>query len=286
MNTAAHEPEPTPSSSDAVLRLANVSLRFGDTTALNDVSLTVRAGESVALVGPSGAGKSSLISIANASVAPTTGSVDLLSQRPAELSRSERRALRARVGTVYQALHLPGPLRVIHNVSAGRLGGWSTMRAIRNLVKPTDVDEIREALDSLGIGDKLWQRTGDLSGGERQRVAIARLLVQHPDIVFADEPVASLDPARSREVIELLVAAVERGGDAGASAGLTESGPSRSLIVSLHAFDLAVEFFDRVVGLRDGKVLFDESASTLRADLGGVRSTELYELVTTAGDPQ
>ena len=262
-----------------VLRLEHVSLRFGATTALDDVTLTVCAGERVALVGPSGAGKSSLISIANASVAPSAGTVDLLGRRPVELSAKGRRALRARVGTVYQALHLPGPLRVVHNVSAGRLGRLSTMRAIRNLVKPTGLDEVRAALDSLGVGDKLWQRTGDLSGGERQRVAIARLLVQHPDIVFADEPVASLDPARAREVIELLVAAAERGAVASGS-----SAPPRSLIVSLHAFDLAVEYFDRVIGLRDGRILFDESAATLRSDADGARSAELYRLVAVTGD--
>jgi len=270
-------------SDEHVLQLTNIALRFGSVTALHDVSLTVAAGERVALVGPSGAGKSSLISIANASVAPTAGTVHLLGSRPADLSAKQRRLLRSRVGTVYQSLHLPGPLRVVHNVSAGHLGRWSTLRAIRNLIKPTDVGEVEAALDSLGVGDKLWQRTDDLSGGERQRVAIARLLVQDPDIVFADEPVASLDPARAREVIELLVAAAQRGTRSGSGSGAGSSKGStveRSLIVSLHAFDLAIEYFDRVIGLRDGRILFDEPSELLRSDVDGVRAKALYTLTS------
>lgn len=254
-----------------VLSLSDVTLRFGPTTALDGVSIDVAAGERIALVGPSGAGKSSLISVANASVAPTEGTVEVLGRRPIELSSAERRLLRSRVGTVYQSLHLPGALRVVHNVAAGRLGRWSTARAIRSLVRPVGVEEIESALESLGIGDKLWSRTEDLSGGERQRVAIARLLVQQPEIVLADEPVASLDPARSREVIELLLAA--------AAQGATPMTTPRTLVVSLHQFDLAIECFDRVVGLRQGRVMFDEPAAALRADVAGDRARALYELV-------
>lgn len=260
---------------ERVLALRDVSLRFGSTAALDSISLDVVAGERVALVGPSGAGKSSLISVANASIAPTSGTVEVLGRRPVELSAGDRRELRSRIGTVYQALHLPGPLRVVHNVAAGQLGRWSTARALRSLIRPVGIDEIQAALDSLGIGDKLWNRTDELSGGERQRVAIARLLVQQPEIVLADEPVASLDPARAREVIELLLAA---------AAGQRSDAPvpsvaPRSLIVSLHAFDLAVEYFDRVIGLRNGRVLFDESAAVLRSDVDGERANALYDLV-------
>ncbi len=244
------------------LRLRGAGLHFGNTVALDSITLDIVPGERVALVGPSGAGKSSLLSLANASVAPTVGTVEVLGQRPIELSAGERRALRAQIGTVYQSLHLPGALRVVHNVSAGRLGRWSTRTAVRSLIRPVDLADTQQALDSLGIGDKLWRRTDELSGGERQRVAIARLLVQRPAIVCADEPIASLDPARAHEVLRLLL---------DVSAG-------RTLVVSLHAFELAVEYFDRVIGLHAGNIVFDRSADDLRRSGSAALATSLYDL--------
>ena len=242
----------------------DVSLRFGDVVALDGISLRIEQGERVALVGPSGAGKSSLISILNTSVRPTGGAVSVLGRRPAELDGRARRELRSRIGTVHQSLHLPGSLRVVHNVTAGRLGRCSTGRALRSLVRPVDTGDVRAALDSLGIADKMWERTDVLSGGERQRVAIARVLMQRPDLVVADEPVASLDPARSRDVVEVLLEA-------------TADRPDRTIVVSLHAFDLAVDHFDRIVGLRRGRIVFDEPASALR-DGRGAHAAALYDL--------
>lgn len=195
------------------------------------------------MVGPSGAGKSTVLALANTSLAPTSGSVRVFGADPSALGDTELRTLRVRVGTVHQQLHLAGPMRVVHNVNAGHLGRWSPWRAWWSLLRPAGVDQARNALESLGIGDKLWERTDHLSGGERQRVAIARVLVQNAELVLADEPVSALDPQRSREVLEALCGVAAQGG--------------RSLLVSLHAFDLALEFFDRVVGLRDGRVVFD-----------------------------
>ncbi|MEM8748573.1 MAG: ATP-binding cassette domain-containing protein [Actinomycetota bacterium] len=217
--------------------------RVSGPAALDDVSLRVEPGERVALVGPSGAGKSSILALANTSLAATSGSVSLFGQRPASLVGRDLQALRRRVGTIHQQLHLPGALRVVHNVNAGHLGRWSTWRAWTSLVRPQGTDDARAALASLGIADKLWERTDQLSGGERQRVAIARVLVQGADLVLADEPVSALDPQRSRDVLDALCGVAAGGG--------------RSLVVSLHDFDLALEFVDRVVGLRDGRIIFD-----------------------------
>lgn len=216
----------------------------------------------MAVIGSSGAGKSTILALANTSLAPTSGSVELFGANPAMLADAELRALRVRVGTVHQQLHLAGPLRVIHNVNAGHLGRWSPWRAWWSMIKPSGVSEARAALDSLGIADKLWDRTDQLSGGERQRVAIARVLVQQAELVLADEPVSSLDPQRSREVLAALCGmAAEHG---------------RSLLVSLHAFDLAMEFFDRVVGLRDGRVVFDRPP-------GQISDADAEELYRTSG---
>lgn len=249
----------SPNRGPASLELRRVSLRYRtaragatESPALDEVSLRVDVGERVAIVGPSGAGKSTILALANTSLAPTSGSVHVLGVDPSSLADADLRSLRARVGTIHQQLHVAGPLRVVHNVNAGHLGRWSPWRAWWSLLRPAELAEARRALDALGIGDKLWERTDQLSGGERQRVAIARVLVQRAELVLADEPVSSLDPQRSREVLTALCDVAAEGG--------------RSLLVSLHAFDLALEFFDRVIGLRDGRILFDRSPSEISDD--------------------
>lgn len=242
-----------------------VTLRYGPgRPALDDVTLRIGRGERVALVGPSGAGKSSLIGLANTALTPTGGSVHLFGEDPSGLRHADRRALRRRIGTVHQQLHLAGQLRVIHNVNAGRLGEWSTWRALRSFVRPLEVDAARAALEQLGIGDKLWQRTDRLSGGERQRVAIARLLVQGAELICADEPISSLDPARGREVLGALCSVADD--------------QQRTLVVSLHAFDLAVEHLDRVIGLRHGRIVFDLPAD----EVTGRHAEALYRIADEA----
>lgn len=243
-----------------VVALEHVSVTFGSVTALDDVSLRVHAGERVALVGPSGAGKSTLLGLCRASVAPTQGQVTVQGVPLEGLQGRELRRVRATIGMVHQHLHLVGRLRVVHNVNAGLLGMWTRRRALWSLIRPRGVDHAREALARVGIADKLHERTDRLSGGEQQRVALARVLVQDPALVLADEPIASLDPARAREVMELLR-------DVGA-------GDDRALLVSLHAFELARAHCDRVVGLREGRVVFDVQA----AEVTDAMASALYRI--------
>lgn len=252
----------SPTEGSIPLSLDRITLRYGTSgpAALDDVSLRVEGGERVAVVGPSGAGKSSVLALANTSLAPTSGSVRIFGADPTSLDGAELRALRRRVGTIHQHLHLAGPLRVVHNVNAGHLGRWSPFRAWLSLARPAEVEQAQAALRSLGIADKLWERTDHLSGGERQRVAIARVLVQNPDLVIADEPIAALDPARGRDVLDALCRVAAVGG--------------RSLVVSLHAFDLALEYFDRVIGLREGRVVFDRRPG----DIGPDDAAALYRI--------
>ncbi|WP_182526799.1 phosphonate ABC transporter ATP-binding protein [Nocardioides dongkuii] len=243
-----------------VVALRGVSVSYGGHAALRDVDLVVRAGERVALVGPSGAGKSTLLRLCTGAARPDAGDVEVLGQ---SLSRPPAAALadvRRRTGTIHQSLHLVGRLRVVHNVNAGHLGRWSTWQALTSLVRPRETETARAALARLGIAEKLLTRTDRLSGGEQQRVALARVLVQNPDLVLADEPVSSLDPARADEVMRLLCETVAT--------------PARTLVVSLHDFDLAVRRCDRVVGLRGGRVVFDRPADRVDARL----YDELYSL--------
>ena len=234
------------------LELRSVRVAYGDQLALDGVSLSVSAGECVAVVGPSGAGKSSLLGLCNATVTPTGGEV-LFNGSPVRDSERWRRDDGRRVATIYQHLHLIDKLQVVHNVNAGRLGEWSTLRSLWSLVSPREVSETRAVLDRLGIADKLHHRTGDLSGGEQQRVAIARALRQDPLLILADEPTASLDPARAEEIMVVLTAvARER---------------RRALIVSQHDINLAIRTCDRIVGLRSGRVVFDTDARSVTRDM-------------------
>jgi phosphonate transport system ATP-binding protein len=209
----------------------------------------VHAGERIAVVGPSGAGKSTLLGVLNGSVAPTAGSVRVLGVDPAGLRGRALRDLRARTGTMHQHLELVGPLRVVHNVNAGRLASWSPIRAAWSLVQPQGAPEVRAALQRVGLADRIFERTDRLSGGQRQRVALARLLVQRPELVLADEPASALDPALADSALALLT-----------ELALTHDG---ALLACLHDPALALRHCDRVVGLADGQITLDAPAADL-----------------------
>ncbi|MGD1906034.1 MAG: phosphonate ABC transporter ATP-binding protein [Leptolyngbyaceae cyanobacterium] len=226
-----------------VLDLARVSHYFAQVTALDHVSLTIQAGERVALLGPSGAGKSTLLNVLNGTIAPTTGQITVLGQSLQGLSSGQLRRVQRHLGRVHQSHDLVANLAVIHNVNAGHLGRWSAPQAALSLLWPQAVETAAAALAKVGLLEKLYARTDRLSGGEQQRVAIARLLVQDPQVILADEPIASVDPARAHDLMTLLR-------DWCAQAGKT-------LVVSLHDVDFARRYCDRLIGLRQGRLMFD-----------------------------
>jgi phosphonate transport system ATP-binding protein len=158
--------------------------------------------------------------------------------------------LRARIGTIYQQLLLVPQASVMQNVVAGRLGRTSLARALVSLVSGREADRIRALLDQVGIADKIYERVDRLSGGEQQRVAIARTLHQDPEIVIADEPLASVDPARSAEIVALF---------ARAFAG-------RTLVLSTHRIEPLLAHVDRVIGLRQGALAFDKPSRAVTLD--------------------
>jgi len=242
---------PTP-----LLELRGVRLPGRGRPRLEDVSLTISAGERVALLGPSGAGKSSLIAVANGLLLPEAGAL-LWSGEPPARSRRRRRLQQARIGTLWQDLRLIEELTVQQNLNAARLAHWGWPRALLNLLLPLETAACATALRGVQLETALLdQPVSALSGGQRQRLAIARLLRQEPLLLLADEPLASLDPRLARELLTLL---------------LHQGEAPRGLLLSLHRPDLLAGF-DRAIGLRDGRLLFDLPA----AQLDGASLRQLY----------
>lgn len=237
-----------------------MSCRFGSVLALKDCSLSICQGERVALIGSSGAGKSTLLSLLNGSLMASDGEVWLLGKKLQRISPAGLRRLQRSIGTVYQQHHLVGNLAVIHNVNAGHLGHWSLARSVWSLVWPQEIETAAQALAQVGIVEKLYSRTDRLSGGQQQRVALARVLVQDPLVILADEPISSVDPERSRGIMDLLKSLNETSG--------------KTLVISLHDVEFAVRYCDRIIGLRHGQILFDTPTPAVSSQM----LNELYQL--------
>lgn len=219
----------------------------GGGIALRGVTLAARQGEAIALIGPSGAGKTTLLSVIGTALAPSQGGRSVLGDEVPASSAGAPRLLRARIGTVHQAPPIPPRQRVVTAVLAGRLGRWPAWKALASLLYPQDTAGAREALARVQLADKLFARCDQLSGGQLQRVGIARVLYQQAELILADEPVAALDPALALSTVQLLV-------HEAAARGAT-------LVASLHAVDLALACFARIVGIRDGAIAFDLPAA-------------------------
>ncbi|WP_084602862.1 phosphonate ABC transporter ATP-binding protein [Rubritepida flocculans] len=231
----------------AALRLSGLSKRFGETLALEDVSLAVEPGEFVALLGPSGAGKSTLFRCVTRLLRPDAGRVEVLGRDMAALRGRALREARRNVGLIFQQFNLIGRLDALGNVLAGRLGHVPTWRVVLRTFPGRDRQLALAALDRVGLLEKAYQRADSLSGGQQQRVAIARVLAQRARLVLADEPVASLDPHSAEAVLSALRAIARDEGIA--------------VLCALHQVDLARRFADRVVALRDGRLLLQTDAA-------------------------
>lgn len=231
----------------STIRVEDLTKRYPTgRVALNHVSLTFNSGEVTAVLGPSGAGKSTLLRCINGFETPSHGSVKL---NDLIVNEKSYREVRQKVGMVFQHFNLVPRLNALTNVATGRLGKIPWFLSLFYLFPKSDLELAASALDRVGLSQMAWQRVDRLSGGQQQRVAIARSLVQNPDFILADEPVASLDPVTSAEVLGLLVEAARKDGI--------------GLVVNLHQVDLALQFCDRIIGLRDGKLVFDRPAKEL-----------------------
>lgn len=238
-----------------IYQLENVSkffeARHETVCSIDGVTFGVHEGEQTALLGPSGAGKTTLFRLLNGTYAITSGSLLFAGANVGEMSVGELRAMRRRIGTIYQQHHLVPSLTVLENTLCGKLGQWSLLHSIRSLLRPTraEIDQALAALEAVGVADKYRSRADELSGGQQQRLAIARVLMQSPDVILADEPIASLDPMLAESIIDLLFTlARDR---------------KCTLIVTLHDVATALRYFPRIIGLREGRIAFDTPTAEL-----------------------
>jgi phosphonate transport system ATP-binding protein len=213
------------------------------TRALDGVSLDIKRGEFVVLIGLSGSGKSTLLRCINRLVDPTSGTVVFDGLDVTRADRVAIRRVRRRIGMIFQQFNLVRRSSVFSNVLSGRLGYRSTWRTVSSRPSSTDVAAAFENLGRVGIADRAYSRADALSGGQQQRVGIARALMQKPELMLADEPVASLDPATSHSVMKYLEEINKKDGI--------------TVICSLHFLSLARRYGTRVIALKGGKVAFD-----------------------------
>ncbi len=248
-----------------VLRLENVSKTYANgTPALRDISLEIGSGEFVVVLGKSGSGKSTLLRCINRLVEPSTGRIFFGDIETTTASSRTLRSIRRKIGMIFQEDFLVPRTRVLTNVLTGRLGTTATWAALLNLFSSDDVQAALRNLDRLGIADKAQNKVESLSGGQKQRVGIARAMMQEPDILLADEPVSSLDPATSRSILEALSEINQRDGV--------------TVLCNLHIPELARQFGARVLALKEGRLVYDGppeglSAATLK---------EFYEFKETS----
>ena len=226
----------------ACIELRGVRCTLGGRTVLDIDRLVVGEGERVAIVGHNGAGKSTLLRVLSGFTRPTAGQVSVLGVRlDMPLPPARLRALRREAGQVLQGLHLVPRLSALENVLIGCLGRVTGWRSWVRRYPAHECERACTALAMVGMLDKASMRTDGLSGGERQKVAIARLLVQAPRLILADEPTAALDPAAAQEICRVLG---------------TVSGHA-TLVAVVHNTALLPLLADRVIGLRQGRVVFD-----------------------------
>ena len=248
-----------------MLVIEGLCRRYGSKLAVDDVSLQVAPGRFVGVIGRSGAGKSTLLRMINRLETPTSGAIRYGDIDVTKLSGAALANWRARCAMIFQQFNLVGRLDVLTNVLVGRMNHISTLRSVLQFWGESDIALALSALEQLDIGSLASQRADSLSGGQQQRVAIARALVLEPELILADEPIASLDPRNTRVVMDALQR-INR------HHGIT-------VLCNLHSLDLARAYCDRLIGMANGRIVFDGAPAQLTDavahDLYGIEAREV-----------
>ena len=232
-----------------MLHIDQLTKRFGENTAVDKATIRVEKPSMIGIIGRSGAGKSTLLRMLNRLSDATEGTVFFEGEEITALKGAARRDWQSRCAMIFQQFNLVPRMDVVSNVLHGTLNKRSTLVTMFNLYPQADIHRAIEILDRLGIAEQAPKRAEALSGGQQQRVAIARALMQDPKIILADEPIASLDPMNAQVVMQALRSIHEEDG--------------RMVIANLHTLDTARRYCDRVIGMRDGRIVFDGTPAQL-----------------------
>ena len=254
-----------------ILEFKNVSKTYdNETKALNDVSFSIEEGEFVSIIGPSGAGKSTLLRCINRLVDASSGEIVFDGQDVTQMKNKELRKVRTKTGMIFQHYNLVDRLSVIENVLHGTLGKKSTFSGM--IGHYTEEEKLRafEILESLGLADQAYKRCDELSGGQKQRVGIARAIMQQPKLILCDEPIASLDPKSSKIIMDHL-------------ADINEN-QKIPCIVNLHQVDVAMKYSERIIGVSDGKIVYDGTPEGLdQKTIHKIYQSKTSDLITDIG---
>ncbi|MDO5044359.1 MAG: phosphonate ABC transporter ATP-binding protein [Coriobacteriia bacterium] len=247
-------------STSELLEIEGLSKSYRDDQfALKDVSTSIRSGELISIIGSSGAGKSTLLRCINRLIEASSGSIKFKGQEVTTLKNKELKAYRRDVGMIFQSYNLIYRLSAIENVLHGRLGYKNALAGALGLYSEEEKQLAFQLLDEVGLAEFAYRRADRLSGGQKQRVGIARALCQQPSLMLCDEPIASLDPKSSKDVMDSLRKIVDE--------------RQITCIVNLHQVKTAIEYSDRIIGLRHGEKVFEGDPSSLTLDI----IEEIYE---------
>jgi phosphonate transport system ATP-binding protein len=232
-----------------LIRIESLTKRFGAATAVDGVNVKVERPAMIGVIGRSGAGKSTLLRMINRLTDASAGRIVVEGRDVLELRGAALRRWRRDCAMIFQQFNLVPRLDVVTNVMLGRLNGHGALRSAFNIFGEQDIRDALAHMERLGIAEHALKRAEALSGGQQQRVAIARALMQDPKIILADEPIASLDPMNAQVVMDALRRIHEED-------GLT-------VICNLHTLDTARRYCERVIGMREGRIVFDGPAEAL-----------------------
>ncbi len=228
-----------------MITLKNVTVKYphADEPALNAIDLTIDRGEFVGVIGLSGAGKSTLIRCMKGFITPTSGEIYVMDERMSTTTSQQKKYIHRSMAMIFQQFNLIPRLTVLQNVMIGRFAYHSRLTSMLGLFTQQEKEMALQALQKVGLEAFTHQRVDRLSGGQQQRVAIARALVQEPQILLGDEPVASLDPVTSVQIFDLLTS--------------IHRSFSINFVINIHDVEMAKNYCDRLIGLREGRVVFD-----------------------------